>query len=171
MPTTPLKTSDVWCEPVKGKMDGPDKGRLHKEQTKKCGRRHLQDAHHGRNRSLSNRLERLVGAKRVERWKRSRSWKGDWQRSDKSRQSKTRSDWALSFPAEAQDVVMGTGESASVAGLSKAGGSRVPTRSERAGRLTIGRCSTPTECAEQGTHEGTCVICPQEPCADEWGED
>ena len=91
----------------------------------------------------------------------------EWQRHDWSRQKRTRGDWALSSSAEAQDVLMGTRESALSADWSKAGGSRVPVEMESVGRPTIRRYLMPRECREQGGHEGSCVISPQEPSVDE----
>ena len=78
-------------------------------------------------------------------------------RNDYSRQESARRDWALSFSAESQVVVMGTRESAS--------GQADPCLHQewRVGRPTVIRYFTPRECLEQGKHEGSCVICPQEP--------
>ena len=107
-----------------------------------------------------------------ETWNRSRSWKGNWERNTWSRQRRTRSDGAFSFPAEAQNVMMETEETAPSADWRLTVGSSVPSGMKRVGRPIAGRYPTPRECREQRKEDGFCVfLSPRTKRRDEWTED
>ena len=114
--TSPMKTSDG-C-PTAGST-----GCSPKDRTKKYGSKMSQ--HFGgsggiatckmiflagwKNKLLATEELRKKGMKKAGK---SRSWKGDFQQNDWSKQGRARCDWALSLLADAQDMMMRTQESA-----------------------------------------------------------
>ena len=90
---------------------------------------------------------------------------GDWQRATTIRCRKVPDDdWALSFSAESQVVVMANKwEAFPMAEWVRAAGSMTPSGMASSQTNSRKILSTPRECLEQGKHGWSCVSCPQEP--------